>query len=468
MTTQAPDLAESQGRSAAPWEHSRGRSAWPLTALVVGYPLWWSLGLGTVGFIIAAVPMAVALLRRRPLHVPPALGWWLLFVGWVLLSTIMMGINPSGTVPGSFAGRLLPALLVRADYLAATVVLLYVGNLREHELSRRHLERLLVLMFGWVVTGGLLGLIAPEFDFTAPLEFLIPESIRAQYYVQALVHPSAAQLQEVLGYPTARPSAPWGYTNTWANNFGTLVVWFAYACWSWRRPAWRWWGGAVLMTGLVVGLLSLNRGLWVALALSAVYLLLRTARRGQMLVAVIGVSLVAAAALALSPAGDLIAERFSTGHSNSSRSFSIEQTLPLVAQSPVLGLGTTREALGSGSSIAVARSSDCPKCGNIPLGSNGQLWFVLVGQGVVGAVAFTGFFLSAAWAYRHDRSAVGITGVLAMLLPLWFMFVYNSAANPIFFQLLGYGVLWRYGTPTRPKQRLPRTTSITVEPSGVG
>ena len=31
----------------------------------------------------------------------------------------------------------------------------------------------------------------------------------------------------LLGGDAPRPAAPWGYTNTWGNNFCLLVGWFA-------------------------------------------------------------------------------------------------------------------------------------------------------------------------------------------------------------------------------------------------
>src|ERR687895_2747397 len=61
--------------------------AWPLWALIMLYPLWWLLGLGTFIFPLAAVPMGIYLLRRcRPIKVPPGFGIWLLFLAWFCVS----------------------------------------------------------------------------------------------------------------------------------------------------------------------------------------------------------------------------------------------------------------------------------------------------------------------------------------------------------------------------------------------
>ncbi|MBA2559516.1 MAG: hypothetical protein H0V07_06435 [Propionibacteriales bacterium] len=426
---------------------------------LVGYPIWWVLGLATVGFILAAVPMAIVLARRRPLRYPPAFLIWLIFCMWVLLSTLMLGVNPTGTVTGAVGSRLLPSLLVRADYLAATIALLYIGNLTERELPRRLLEKLLTLMFVWVVAGGLLGLIYPGLQFTSVAEMLLPHSISTNAFVKSLIHPSAAQIQDALGYSSPRPSAPWGYTNIWGNNFGVLIVWFVYT-WCVRARGRRTFqvGGVVfLATALVVATLSLNRGLWIGLVLAVVYLMVQLARNGHArgVVSIVGFIVLCSASASLTPLGDVVVQRFETGQSNIARSFTLQESLRVSAQSPILGFGNTRDALGSGQTIAVGRSDGCPRCGNLSLGSNGQLWFVLIGQGIVGVLAYILFFARAAWVYRRDGSPLGIAGTLCMLLPLWYMFVYNAAPTPIFFYFLGYGTLWRYGVAAVPTSRRP-------------
>lgn len=149
-------------------------AGWPLTALLVLYPLWWVLGLGTLIVFILAVPMAVHLLRRRPVTVPQGFGLWLLFLGWVLASTTMLGENPPNALPGHASDRLVSVAFNLAGYLAATVVLLYAGNLREDEFPRRRLVRQLGWLFVVVVAGGLLGTFAPRFELTSVTELLLP------------------------------------------------------------------------------------------------------------------------------------------------------------------------------------------------------------------------------------------------------------------------------------------------------
>jgi len=126
------------------------RAGWPLTGILLLYPLWWALGLGVLVFPLAALPMAVILIRRRRagrrLAVPPGFAFWLLFLVVVVVSIGALGEDPPGTVPGSAAGRLIPVSFRLVEYAALTVLLLYAGNLTEDELPRRRLVRLL----GWL------------------------------------------------------------------------------------------------------------------------------------------------------------------------------------------------------------------------------------------------------------------------------------------------------------------------------
>src|SRR5690606_4217063 len=93
---------------------------WPLTLLFVAFPLWWALGLGTFIFVILAVPMAAALIRRDTLRVPKGFGFWLLFIAWMLLGVTMLWADAPGAVPGGGGfGRLMVFGLRAAMYLSA-------------------------------------------------------------------------------------------------------------------------------------------------------------------------------------------------------------------------------------------------------------------------------------------------------------------------------------------------------------
>jgi hypothetical protein len=413
--------------------------------LLVLYPLWWLLGLGTLIVFVLAIPMVVHLARRRPVLVPPGFGLWLAFLAVAVASTAMLGANPPGTLPESASHRVIGVAFTLAGYLAATIIVLYAGNLTEEEFPRRRLVRQLAGFFVVVVAGGLLGVVAPRFQFTSPVERLLPATFAQNIFVQSLIHPAASQLQAVLGYVSGRPSAPFGYTNTWGNCLALLlgffvIVWFRGAGRG-RRLA----GVVILALAAIPIVYSLNRGLWIGLALAVGFVVVRLALRGHLmaLTGLIAALLLAVGLLTLSPLSGVVQGRLANQNSNNIRTFTTVKTLEVVRSSPVLGFGSTRAALGSSNSIAVGRGSSCPRCGNAPLGSNGQLWAVLISHGYLGTALYIGFFLRSMWAYRKDQSPIGDAGLLVLVLSLWFMLVYNALTMPLIICFLGIALLWR-------------------------
>jgi O-Antigen ligase len=417
---------------------------WPLTALLVPYPLWWALGMGTLIVFVLAVPMTVHLWRRRPVRVPPGFGLWLLFLLWVVLSALMLGVDPPGTLPGDAADRAVSALFNLAGYSVVGIAVLYVGNLTEDEYPRERLVRHLGWLFVVVAAGGLLGTYAPAFTFTSPVEWLLPPSVGQNQFVQSLVHPAAAQLQNVLGFTSGRPAAPFGYTNTWGYALTLLIGFFAI---SWlRRPGTRRLIGIVLLLLTVIPVVaSLNRGVWIGLGLTVLFTAVWLARNGNLagLVAfAVGLAVVGAVVLA-SPLTTVVQERLDNPHSDGVRAFTITKTLEATEYSPVLGFGSSRRPLGSNNSIAVGRDESCATCGNPPLGSTGQLWLLLISHGYVGTALYLGYQLRTIWAFRGDRSMLAGAAMLAIVLPLLYMLLYNAVAIPLLITFLGIGLLWR-------------------------
>ena len=163
-----------------------------------------------------------------------------------------------------------------------------------------------------------------------------------------------------------------------------------------------------------------------------------------------------------SPLGAIIEARFENPKSNAIREFTLDRTLEVLEESPVLGFGATRAALGSSNSIAIGADEDCPRCGNPTLGSNGQLWLLLIAQGIGGAVLFIGFFVRSLWAYRHDRTPIGDAGLLALALPLFFMFVYNALTMPLVISFLSLALLWRNKRELDAEQEATETPLMAV------
>jgi hypothetical protein len=109
----------------------------------------------------------------------------------------------------------------------------------------------------------------------------------------------------------------------------------------------------------------------------------------------------------------------------------------------VIGYGDTRKQLGSLQSVARGPTSKCPLCGQQSVGSTGQLWLLLICNGLVGAVVYVGFFALGTWRFRRDRTPYGQAGVLILVLSLLYIFTYSALPAPLGFTMLAYALLWR-------------------------
>lgn len=423
------------------------KPGWPLTALIIGFPLWWLLGLSEFIFIIAAVPMAWHLIRSGGrIRVPSGFGLWALFCGWMLAGAVALQLTAPDTLPPTLDFGTISSFMVRAaNYLAATVILLYVGNLSEAQFPRKKLAKLLGYFALVTIGGGLLGTFAPHLEFTSVTEMLLPKSLASNRSVEALVHPAVAQVQDITGEESGRPKAPFDYTNTWGANISILLIWLFTGWWTMGSRVQRWFAMGGIVIAVVPIVYSLNRGMWVGLGITIVYVAVRMAARGKFLV--LG-TLMCGAALAgmvfvASPLQTIVAERLANPHSNEIRTTLALTSIKDAAASPIIGYGSTRKLIGSSQTIAVGRTSSCPQCGNASIGSTGQLWLLLISNGFVGTALYVGFFVYAVWRYRGDRTPLGLSGSLSMLLPLWYMFTYVTVGSSLVIAFLGLGLLWR-------------------------
>jgi hypothetical protein len=441
------------GRSGGPMTPTRWLArhpAWPLVALLAGYPLWWALGFGDFVFILAAIPMAARMnawraQSLRPVRTPPGFGLWLLFLVCMLAGAAALTLTAPGTIATPVGTRVLSFGVRAASYLAVTVLLLYAGNLTESELPRGRIAWLLGLLGLYTVMGGLGGVLAPHFSFSSPLQLMLPQSVQANPYIQAEMHPSLAQVQDVLGVALGRPDAPFPYTNTWGNCLALLLPWLVTAWWIRGTRRQRVIAAAALTLVIVPIVYSLNRGLWLALIFTGGYVSLRLAARGKL--ALLGMvcvgTAVAGMIIVTTPLQSLISQRLVHGQSNAHRaSLSILATRDALS-SPIIGYGDTRHQQGSVTSIAVGRTAKCKQCGQVSVGNNGQLWLLFICSGFVGAGLYLAFFAYGTWRFWRDTSPEGIAGVLVLLLTFIFMVAYDAVGAPLGITMLAYAVLWR-------------------------
>lgn len=431
----------------APAPRTRVDDLWPLAAAVVGYPVWWLLGLTSAAPILATLPMAVQLWRKRSqVRFPPAFGWWALFLVWVLISSTTLRADALGAVPGAGGlGRVAVYLYRLAWYVACTIVLLWAANLRRN-LSFARVSSVVGWMFVFCVTGGLAGVLLSQVDFPSLLEVVLPDRVAQNSFVSSLVHPGLADVQYVLGYPEARPKAPFAFANTWGSVF-SLSLPFFWVGWlvegrRWQRVA----APFVLVAGAVPMILSLNRGLWISLVLGALILVARQARRGRSasLVAVLVVSVAVVLALVVSPLGTVIVERLNHGHSNERRSLLLQATVASASEgSPVIGFGSTRDVQGNFASIAGGSTADCSACGVPPLGTQGHIWLVIFSNGLVGAALFVLFFLLVLLRFVRCRDLPETVATVLLAFFAVQVFVYDTLGLPLLLVMLATGLASR-------------------------
>lgn len=443
--------------------------AWPVTALLAGYPLWWVLGLGDYVWFLLAVPMLLRMVawrthRDRPLRVPPGFAIWLTFLIWATVAACTLTLNAPGTVSSPLSHRLIAWAIRMASYFGITVLFLYAGNLTERELPRSKLAWLLGLMAIYTTVLGVAAIAAPHLQFTSPTALILPHKLQTNTFIQATTHPGLAQVQNVFGTSSAqgRPKAPFDYTNTWGDCLTITVPWLLVACLasgaSLRRRLVGW---STLLLALIGLLYSLNRGAWIAAGFSVAYLAVRLAARGRTgvmggLVALLGIAVIIGIA---TPVHTIISLRLQNGKSNDIRTSLFALSMRDGLASPVLGYGDTRQQRGSPESIAIGPSSTCEACGQNEVGSTGQLSLLIVSTGFVGTFLYYGFFVYGAWRYRRDRSAYGQVGVLVILLSFIYMFTYDAVAAPLGLTMLAYAVLWRND---RHRQLIRRGSQLAI------
>ncbi len=378
---------------------------------------------------------------------PSHFGWWLLFLAWVVLSVVTVQIDAPGAIEGSSLTRYLTWGWRLLWYAKATVVMLYIGNMRDR-LSMAWVCRVLGWMFVFIVFGGLLGVADAGFQFRSLLEIVLPRSISSIAFVQANIHPVAAESYLTGGTARGRASAPFAYANVWGLNFACFLPFFVVG-WCGRDAGWRRRAAPVVLALAAIPVVfSLNRGLWLALVGAGLFLAVRLAYTGHLRLLVgliLGVVLVGVV-VALSPLGTAITNRLNgpAQNSNAGRAGLTVLGLKSVAEaSPIIGFGTTRNVQGNFDSIAGGKTPTCPRCVVPPLGTQGQFSLVTFTQGFVGAIFYFGFLLLQF--VKHVRYRAGPAVAASCVLVMHFITspvysVDNLAVVAIF---AAVGLAWR-------------------------
>jgi hypothetical protein len=291
-------------------------------------------------------------------------------------------------------------------YASMTVVLLFVFNLSELELPQRRLVAALAGLWAVTVLGGVAGLVAPSWQFTSPVERVLPAHLLNNDFVLQLVHPATSDIQAVLGYDLPRPKAPFAYPNDWGAVFGLTLPFAFLAARTARRPVFRMGLAGLGLLSLVPVVLTLDRGLWLSIGVALAYLAARLALAGRtrLFRGILTVVPVAAAILWLSPLHGLIDSRLAHPHSNNRRIVLYQEATSDVLASPLFGYGAPRP------------NPDNPDAPSV--GTQGQFWLVLYSHGFVGLALFLGWFVTQFLRTRRMASGIEMVAHIAVLVAI--------------------------------------------------
>ncbi len=350
-----------------------------MTAAFAAYPLWWFVGLLDLVLVPLAAVMLFYLMNTTGVRVPRGWGLWAFFVLCAGFSIVM--IDELGALIG-FTYRYL--LL-----LAVTILFVYLYNARRH-LTDRYLLGLLTLVWVTVVAGGYTAMVIPDATWRTPMAYVL-DVIRAaapgsaiifnnELVIQMAVRPFSQFSADSVYELAPRPVAPFRYTNNWGNVYSLLlplVVAYALSTGARRRRA-LW---LLLPLSVVPALLTLNRGMILGVLVAVMYVGVRglLAGRPRIFVSTVIVAVFGCALFFALPVEERLNARLSEGASSTeTRSSVYRQALASVPDSPVLGYGTPIE----GTNPAAP-----------PVGTQGQVWIILVSHGPLALGAALGWLL---------------------------------------------------------------------------
>ncbi|MDQ1529936.1 MAG: hypothetical protein QOE37_41 [Microbacteriaceae bacterium] len=376
--------------------------AWPLMAMVAGFPVEWMLGATAFGSIALSIVLAVYLGVRGRLRLVPGLLPWFLLLAWVVAAAVSLH---SGTQAIGYLQRL-------GDLAAAGITALYYVNARERIPARRAIGAL-VLLWATIVVLGLVATQFPALRLTTPVSFLVPESLKSNDLVYQLVYPRMAEVQQPWGAPQPfnRPAAPFPYANSWGAAYAILTpVVLAYL--ALRPKRWvRWSLIGLLGASLYPAVATSNRGMFLGLGVAVAYFVIRLAMRGRFAatLAAAGAATVAAVYLFASGALAGILARQQVSDSTGTRADIYTSTFNATLDSPFLGWASPQQ---NDVSLGYA------------LGTQGYAWTLMFSYGFVGLAIFLVFLLGAVGrtAAAPTTPALWLHAVLVMLVPLIWLY----------------------------------------------
>ena len=367
-------------------------AAWPVILPFAAYALWWVLGVGDFIWIIAGLIIALSWVATHGFRLPPVMLLWLMFVLWVGVSLAM----------NDTSGRLLGAIYRLLLYLSATALALHAYNHRQY-LSIWRVTGAMVWFLAGMTVCGYLAMAYPELTIRTPMSWIVPDSLASNDLIGDMIIRRTTQWNRDAWIPQAvRPSAPFLYANTWGNVYSLVLPLALTHLWLAWHTTKRWWALLVIIASVFPALSTLNRGMFIGLAVVAIWVGIQTLRRGRIKI-VFGSALAVMVGVALwfvSPPGRDFINRIQVTNSTEDRGELYRVTFDAALQSPLFGFGSPRPATIPG----------------LPsMGTQGQFWTVLYSHGFIGAALFMGFFLTVLLLVINRKDPVGavLGGIVA-------------------------------------------------------
>lgn len=347
---------------------------WPLFAMFSLYPLWWVLGLGSIAWIPLGACMAVLLVRRGDVRVPAGLSIWFLFL--LLMCVSVIGLDSPGRLIG-FVYRVL-------QYASVTTVFLYVYNAREM-LTVRYVLGLVAAFWAFAVVGGYAGIFFPTFSFRTPFGVIVPSSLASNEVVGEMVERRMTQHNPDSWFAMdPRPSAPFLYTNQWGNVYSLclpMVLAYVRELLLARDRAKALGVAVLILLSLVPALLTLNRGMFLGIAVAVAYVMVRflLAGRLQPVMWTLALGIATGVVTVWLGVGSRLEERTTTSSSTEDRASLYRETFDRTLDSPIFGYGAPRPSVTEGLPSA---------------GTQGHVWTVMFSHGLP---ALALFLLALVW-----------------------------------------------------------------------
>ena len=340
--------------------------AWPLLALLYGFPLLWALGVLQIAPPILALIMVAYMTVRGGIRVPGTLWIWGALTLWVLVCAMALRSSTDLIAWG----------LRWVNIASAGVYALYFYNAPQ-TLTLRRLLGGLATLWGTLVVLGWAGVLFPEFRLQTPMSFVVPSGLMRNPLVRDYMQPPLAEIQFPWGAPEPykRPSAPFPYANSWGLAYTLLTPVMLAIFTLTRRIAHKILLLIALGLSTVPAISTSNRGMFIGLGVCCAYVLFRQVLAARWRAVAWGLAAIVAAVIALFASGtvDAVLGRQDYSDSTGGRATLYQLTWEATLQSPILGYGTPRMA---------------PSVG-VSMGTQGYLWTLMFCFGFVGL----GFFV---------------------------------------------------------------------------